>query len=174
MNTADRSIALLDAALRRRFGFVELLPEPELFEGILLDRIPLRAWLEALNEEILEHAGRDARNLRVGHAYFLHAGAPIRELGRFAEILRDDVIPLLEEVCYEDFDALERILGGKIVHREKRRIASELFEPDRWSDLQDAILQSLPRVATAKATAEAEAATDVSDDEPETGGAAGG
>ncbi|MBK6514511.1 MAG: hypothetical protein IPG04_10425 [Polyangiaceae bacterium] len=112
MNTADRSIALLDAALRRRFGFVELLPDTSLFRGIKIDKIPLEAWLDALNEKILAHAGRDARNLRVGHAYFMQGAAPIRELGRFAEILRDDVIPLLEEVCYEDFDALERILGA--------------------------------------------------------------
>ncbi|MBK8942204.1 MAG: AAA family ATPase [Polyangiaceae bacterium] len=136
MNTADRSIALLDAALRRRFGFVELLPDTSLFRGIKIDKIPLEAWLDALNEKILAHAGRDARNLRVGHAYFMQGAAPIRELGRFAEILRDDVIPLLEEVCYEDFDALERILGGRIVQRTKKRIDAELFEPERYDALQ--------------------------------------
>ncbi len=158
MNTADRSIALLDAALRRRFGFVELLPDTSLFRGIKIDKIPLEAWLDALNEKILAHAGRDARNLRVGHAYFMQGAAPIRELGRFAEILRDDVIPLLEEVCYEDFDALERILGGRIVQRTKKRIDAELFEPERYDALQDAILQAFPSIVTTKAAAEADLA----------------
>lgn len=169
MNTADRSIALLDAALRRRFGFVELLPDTSLFRGIRIDRIPLEAWLDALNEKILQHAGRDARNLRVGHAYFLQGASPIREIGRFAEVLRDDVIPLLEEVCYEDFDALERILGGRIVQRAKKRIDVDLFEPERYDALQDAILQAFPSLVTTKAAADADAAgvaEDAEDEEP--------
>ncbi len=167
MNTADRSIALLDAALRRRFGFVELLPDTSLFRGIRIDKIPLEAWLDALNDKILQHAGRDARNLRVGHAYFLQGTSPIREIGRFAEVLRDDVIPLLEEVCYEDFDALERILGNRIVQRAKKRIDVELFEPERYDALQDAILQAFPSLVTTKAAADADAggAEDADDDD---------
>ncbi len=167
MNTADRSIALLDAALRRRFGFVELLPDTSLFRGIRIDRIPLEAWLDALNDKILQHAGRDARNLRVGHAYFMQGGSPIRELGRFAEVLRDDVIPLLEEVCYEDFDALERILGSRIVQRAKKRIDAELFEPERYDALQDAILQAFPNLVTTKAAADADLGGDEETDEEE-------
>jgi 5-methylcytosine-specific restriction protein B len=169
MNTADRSIALLDAALRRRFGFVELLPDTSLFRGIKIGRIPLEAWLDALNEKILQHAGRDARNLRVGHAYFLQGASPIREVGRFAEVLRDDVIPLLEEVCYEDFDALERILGGRIVQRAKKRIDADLFEPERYDALQDAILQAFPSLVTTKAAADADVAggaDEAEDDDP--------
>ena len=88
----------------------------------------------------------------------MQGAAPIRELSRFAEILRDDVIPLLEEVCYEDFDALERILGGRIVQRAKKRIDAELFEPERYDALQDAILQAFPSIVTTKAAAEADIA----------------
>ncbi|WP_145272583.1 AAA family ATPase [Tautonia plasticadhaerens] len=99
MNTADRSIALLDAALRRRFGFVELMPDvAPLGESVVAD-IPLGPWLEALNRRICEHVGRDARNLQVGHAYLMEGGRPVRDVARFARIVRDEIVPLLEEYC---------------------------------------------------------------------------
>ncbi len=61
MNTADRSIALLDTALRRRFGFLELMPDTGLLAGTVIEAsIPLDGWLAALNSRILEHVGRDA------------------------------------------------------------------------------------------------------------------
>src|SRR6202008_2180559 len=71
MNTADRSIALLDAALRRRFGFVELMPDARILKKVELGGIPLGAWLEALNNRLREHMGHNARNLQIGHAYFM-------------------------------------------------------------------------------------------------------
>ena len=73
MNTADRSIALLDTALRRRFGFVELMPDSSLLEDAQVADIPLGPWLDALNRRICEHVGRDARNLQVGHSFLLEA-----------------------------------------------------------------------------------------------------
>src|SRR5207248_2255192 len=95
MNTADRSIALLDAALRRRFGFVELLPDLQLLETAAPGGIPLRPWLAALNRRIIQHVGSDGRNLQVGHAYFLDGEKPITDFKRFAEVLSDDIIPLV-------------------------------------------------------------------------------
>ena len=73
--------------------------------------VPLGRWLDALNARIREHAGRDARNLQVGHSYLLEGGHPIELLGRFAQVLRDDIIPLLEEYTYENYTALAKILG---------------------------------------------------------------
>ena len=75
MNTADRSISLLDAALRRRFGFVELMPDNSVLTNAAVKGVPLGPWLEALNRRICEHLGRDARNLQVGHAYLMQDGA---------------------------------------------------------------------------------------------------
>ena len=69
MNTADRSIALLDTALRRRFGFIELLPDVSLLDAVVIGRIPLGPWLAALNRRVVDSIGRDARNLQIGHAY---------------------------------------------------------------------------------------------------------
>ena len=75
MNTADRSISLLDTALRRRFGFVELMPDSSQLGGRTAGGLPLGAWLEALNARLRQHLKRDARNLQVGHAYLAAAPA---------------------------------------------------------------------------------------------------
>ena len=77
----------------------------------VVNGIPLGPWLDALNRRICEHVGRDARNLQVGHAYLLDGDKPVADFARLARIVQDDIIPLLEEYCYEDYDALEKILG---------------------------------------------------------------
>ena len=112
MNTADRSIALLDTALRRRFGFIELMPDISILGDAMVDEIPLGPWLKALNERICEYVGRDARNLQIGHAYLLEKGRPVGDFAMFARILREDILPLLEEYCYEDYGTLEKITGA--------------------------------------------------------------
>ena len=80
MNTADRSIALLDTALRRRFGFVELMPDSSVLGDTVVGGIPLGPWLDALNLSIVDHVGQDARNLQIGHSYLMEGGHPITEL----------------------------------------------------------------------------------------------
>jgi 5-methylcytosine-specific restriction protein B len=82
MNTADRSIALLDTALRRRFGFIELMPDTSVLGDAVVEGVPLGPWLDALNRRVCEHIGRDARNLQIGHSYLLDAGRPISELSK--------------------------------------------------------------------------------------------
>src|SRR5215218_6915086 len=59
MNTADRSIALLDTALRRRFGFIELMPDSSVLGDTVVGDIPLGSWLNALNASIIANVGRD-------------------------------------------------------------------------------------------------------------------
>jgi 5-methylcytosine-specific restriction protein B len=100
MNTADRSIALLDTALRRRFGFVELMPDVSVLGAASAGgSIPLGPWLAALNDRLRAHLGRDARNLQVGHAYLLERGRPVTDFTRFVRVLAEDLVPLLEEYC---------------------------------------------------------------------------
>lgn len=165
MNTADRSIALLDTALRRRFGFVELMPDKSVLGAAVVEGIPLGPWLHALNQRIREHIGRDARNLQIGHAYLLSNGRPVSDFARLARVVQDDILPLLEEYCYEDYDRLEKILGSALVDVTNQRIKHELFEPTRQADLAAALLEPTPELVTfmAATSAEAEELTDEND-----------
>ncbi len=122
MNTADRSIRTLDAALRRRFAFDEILPAPSLLETQTSGgSIPLAldVFLDELNRRITEHAGRDRQ---IGHAYFLQSGEPITDLVDFAQIIRLEVIPLLQELAYDDYTQLTRYLGPALVDAAAQRI----------------------------------------------------
>lgn len=138
MNTADRSISLMDAALRRRFGFVELMPDSTLLAGRKAGGLLLGAWLDALNTRLRRHLKRDARNLQIGHAYLMPT-PPITSVAEFARVLRDDIIPLLEEYCYDDFGTLRDILGGELVDAEAGRIREEIFGVNREGDLIQAV-----------------------------------
>ncbi|MBN2003979.1 MAG: AAA family ATPase [Anaerolineae bacterium] len=171
MNTADRSIALLDTALRRRFGFVELLPDPDLLGDAVLESIPLGPWLASLNRRILEHIGRDARNLQIGHAYLLEGEHPVREFTPFARVVQDDLIPLLEEYCYEDYAALARILGDDLVDEAAQRVRYELFDPAHRADLVRALLKPDPDVLASRQAiaAEQEAAEVIAEEDSDNG-----
>ena len=108
----------------------------------------------------------------MGHSYLMSAGRPIQEFGQLARILQEDVLPLLEEYCYEEWDALQRILGSGLVDVAKRRFRTELFEPARQPDLVQAILAVTPDVsasatAVAAEAAEAEAADTEEEEEEE-------
>jgi 5-methylcytosine-specific restriction protein B len=172
MNTADRSIALLDTALRRRFGFVELMPDSSTLSGAIAGgEIPLGQWLDALNSRIREHIGKDARNLQIGHAYLLDDnGIPVTDFVKFSRIIAEDIIPLLEEYCYEDFGALTQILGEAMVDESRQRVREELFTPTRRQDLIQALLAPTPDLSTSQeAVAQpipAQEAEDESDESP--------
>ncbi len=162
MNTADRSIALLDTALRRRFGFVELMPDVSVLIGATVgDSIPLGPWLAALNGRLRTHLGRDARNLQIGHAYLLEGGKPVTDSKRFVRLLAEDIIPLLEEYCYGEHDALAKILGCNLVDEEQQRVREELFAPAKWTELVQALLEPAPEIVTA---ADAACVSEDSDD----------
>jgi len=121
MNTADRSLVQIDIALRRRFGFEEFLPMPELLtkpiEGISLSQL-----LENLNKLILEHSGN--REYRIGHAYFMSNGEQLTNLDELKFVFETDIIPLLQEYFYEDYSVLKDVLGGNFVDVDNQRIRS--------------------------------------------------
>ena len=168
MNTADRSISLLDAALRRRFGFVEMMPDGKVLKDSAVSGIPLRAWFDALNTRIREHVGRDARNLQIGHSYLMHGGSPLKDLASLKRAFRDDIIPLLEEYCYEDYTTLATILGDQLVDSSAQRICHELFDDGQESDLIQALLAPCPEIsASSEAVSSEESVLDSEDADAE-------
>jgi 5-methylcytosine-specific restriction protein B len=112
MNTADRSIKLLDAALRRRFAFIECMPDTEVLRGTSVNGLALDVFLEELNKRIASHEGREKQ---IGHAYLLEEDRPIDDPEAFARRFRQDILPLLQEYCYDDYAQLKEYLGNKLV-----------------------------------------------------------
>lgn len=165
MNTADRSISLLDAALRRRFGFIEMMPDATVLGEAHVRDLPLGAWLEALNKRICAHLGRDARNLQVGHSYLMEGGRAISSLAKLTRVLRQDIIPLLQEYCYEDHRTLATILGESLIDAERMVVRDELFAPGRETDLLEALTTLFPDVSTSPKAIHAERATLEEDDD---------
>lgn len=128
MNTADRSIQLLDTALRRRFHFEELMPDPSHSElSNFIDGINLSALLSAMNERIV--ALRD-REHQIGHTYFLDLNS-IEEL---ASCFKYRVFPLLQEYFFDDWRKIKIVLGNNnfVISRDTKQFKlGEEFEEQR-------------------------------------------
>lgn len=148
MNTADRSIALLDVALRRRFGFFELMPDYSILAAVTIENLPLGLWLSELNRRIIENVGRDARNLQIGHSYFMDKGMPIKDFDKLRKVIEEDIIPLLEEYCYGDYLTIVKIIGSSFVDTTKQEINHKLFRTANKSDLIAALMELSPEIAT--------------------------
>lgn len=149
MNTADRSIALLDIALRRRFGFLELMPEYSFFKGIVFDGLPLDGWLNGLNKRICENLGKDSRGLQIGHSYFLENEKSITDSEKFKRIIKEDIIPLIEEYCYGDYSLMVKILGDEIIDLKNQLVRFELFSISDTPSFINALLAPCPELRSA-------------------------
>ena len=108
MNTADRSVEALDTALRRRFSFVEMMPDPRVIHDKFIDDISLSKMLSIINSRIEQLIDRDHT---IGHSYFIH----VRLKRKLAAVLQDKVLPLLQEYFYGDYGKIGLVLGKAFV-----------------------------------------------------------
>ncbi len=122
MNTADRSIALLDVALRRRFTFVELMPQPELLGEVA--GVSLGQLLTALNRKLEAYLDRDHQ---IGHSYFMG----LNDVAGLRFAWEHKVMPLLQEYFYGDGEKLLAVLGAKFVHAETIKVGADDSADDR-------------------------------------------
>lgn len=107
MNTADRSIATIDTALRRRFEFKEMLPDPEVVATISVGNLSIKELLTRMNRRIAVLYDREHT---IGHAYFMPLVKDNRT-EKLAEIFKNKVIPLLQEYFYEDYEKIRLVLA---------------------------------------------------------------
>ena len=129
MNTADRSLALVDTALRRRFEFVESMPKPSVLAGAIVTHngvdINIEQLLIMLNKRIEALYDRDHT---VGHAYFTRI-KDLKDEDRFSElktVFRNKIIPLLEEYFFEDWQKIRLVLGDNQKPKQEHQFVHEI------------------------------------------------
>ena len=125
MNTADRSIKLLDAASRRRFSFIEMMPDSTLLEGAMINSLSLDLFLTELNRRVSVQFGPEKQ---VGHSFLMQGEEAISEPDEFARRFRQDILPLLQEYCFDDYITLAGIIGEGLVDTEAYSIDKELLK----------------------------------------------
>ena len=113
MNTADRSIALMDTALRRRFEFVEMMPEYDTLNETIIEDINVGEMLKTINERIEYLYDRDHT---IGHAYLMG----VTDMGALANVFKNKILPLLQEYFYDDWEKIRLVLGDSQFIKEKK------------------------------------------------------
>ncbi|GAA69179.1 AAA family ATPase [Pseudoalteromonas sp. BSi20429] len=142
MNTADRSLAMMDTALRRRFDFIEMMPQPELFKGKKVKGIELELLLKTMNKRIEVLYDREHT---LGHAFLipvlnaLDSGEDDAEASAFTELkstFKNKIIPLLEEYFFEDWNKIRLVLGDN--RKEKSELEQYIFvesKNEKYNDI---------------------------------------
>lgn len=160
MNTADRSIALLDTALRRRFSFVEMMPDTEVLKDVKIEVpdtvdektvnaagsegkiiIDVQKLLEIINKRIEVLYDREHT---IGHAYFcgLKESATLDGL---KNVFKNSVLPLLQEYFFDDYEKIAMVLGDnqksnrdyKFIVEDNVEDLQTLFGKDPEEDMED-------------------------------------
>ena len=142
MNTADRSIALMDTALRRRFEFVEMMPEYDTLNETIIEGINVGEMLKTINERIEYLYDRDHT---IGHAYFIN----VSDLKTLANVFKNKILPLLQEYFYDDWEKIRLVLGDSQKDENlqlvkiKRNMAAERLFRGKIDYIDDKILYEI-------------------------------
>lgn len=149
MNTADRSVEALDTALRRRFSFVEMPPQPALIASAgqakeskgSVNGIHLPTLLQRINERIEQLLDKDHL---IGHAYFMQ----VADLASLKQTFRDKIIPLLQEYFFGDFGKIGLVLGSGFVSVKSSGNSSIFadFAGYESGDLSDRMVYSIASI----------------------------
>jgi hypothetical protein len=133
MNTADRSLTQIDTALRRRFDFIEMMPQPKLLKHSVAG-VDLCRMLEAMNNRI-EHLYD--REHTIGHAFFMHLNEN-STIADLAQIFKNKVLPLLEEYFFEDWDKIAKVLGKADIYavKQTKDLGFETTAKVYWRDTE--------------------------------------
>ncbi|MUG45320.1 AAA family ATPase [Paenibacillus woosongensis] len=151
MNTADRSIARLDTALRRRFSFAEMMPDPGCLSSLVVngELLNLSKMLEIMNRRIEALYDREHT---IGHAYFLDLN---REptLDKLGHLFEHTIIPLLQEYFYDNYEKIRLVLGDNNKPEKEQFIvvkkinANDLFGNLGEVELEDSVTYKINRAA---------------------------
>ena len=109
MNTADQSLTHIDAALKRRFSSIEIMPDSSILKNGMKG---LPELLDKINGKIREKRSRDNQ---IGHSYFMQDGKPITEIKELQFVFATDIIPLLRDYFYDSDDDLKEVLGEQFI-----------------------------------------------------------
>ena len=138
MNTADRSIALMDTALRRRFQFIECMPDEGVLTQLGADKVnsngktlDVSKMLKIMNDRIEYLYDREHK---LGHAFFTELKDD-NSLETLAKIFKNKIIPLLQEYFYDDYEKIQLVLGdnGKQDNMYKFIIDQEVADKDLFN-----------------------------------------
>lgn len=125
MNTTDRSIKMLDAAFRRRFAFIECMPNYELINK-QIDKLGLSpgSILMKINAKLREIEDREKQ---IGHSYFMKNGEQIETVDELKEVYMYDIIPLISEYCFNDYAKMSEIIGEKFIDIDSEELKYEFL-----------------------------------------------
>ena len=134
MNTADRSIQLLDTALRRRFDFVEMMPKPEIISENV-EGVDCKRMLEEMNKRITALLDRERQ---IGHTYLLR----VHDMAGLSYAFQNKIFPLLQEYFFDDWSKIRAVLQENSFVSEQN--ASNLFTDPEQADEDRKIYERLP------------------------------